>query len=415
MCTRYSVIADHAINPLDRIGTQKMSQVEQHVVYLQDGAIAEVGAIVDRVSASRLYFVVDESAYTASGAAVLLEPFFRDRHITRFSGFDLNPKLHDVERGIEQFRQADPELVIALGGGTAIDLGKLIGTLAGQQACAREIITGTAGIQQSGPPLIAVPTTAGTGSEATHFAVAYVDGVKYSVAHNALLPDYAVVDSTLTHSLPASITAATGLDAFCQAIESIWAVGATDESVEYATESASLSWKSLVRATQNPTAGIRHDMCRASHLAGKAINISKTTASHALSYSITSEYGVPHGIAVAVTLSPMLAYNAQVSATDCADLRGPENVLARIELITELLGADSVAVACSKIENRISAVGCPNSLDLVGITSDAAIQKLVNQVDAHRMSNNPRITTSTSLFALLSKNRAHGERGMSVP
>ena len=383
-----------------------MSQLEQHVVYLQDGALAEVGAIINQLSASRLYFVVDESAYTASGAAETLEPYFRNRHITRFSGFDLNPKLHDVERGIEQFRQVDPELVIALGGGTAIDLGKLIGTLAGQQASAREIIIGNSCIQQCGPPLIAVPTTSGTGSEATHFAVAYVDGVKYSVAHNALLPDYAIVDSTLTNSLPAGITAATGLDAFCQAIESIWAVGATVESVEYATESARLSFQSLVRATQDPTANVRHDMCRASHLAGKAINISKTTASHALSYFITSEYGVPHGIAVAVTLSPMLAYNAQISATDCADPRGPEHVLTRIGLITELLGADSIAVACRKIENLISAVGCPNSLGLVGITSDAAIQKLVTQVDAHRMSNNPRNTTSESLFALLSKNRA---------
>ena len=392
-----------------------MSQVEQRVVHLQDGALAEVGAIIDRVSARRLYFVVDESAYTASGAAALLEPHFRDRCVTRFSGFDLNPKLHDVERGIEQFREADPDVVIALGGGTAIDLGKLIGTLACQPTSARDIIIGKSGIQRSGPPLIAVPTTAGTGSEATHFAVAYVDGVKYSVAHNALLPDYAIVDSTLTHSLPASITAATGLDAFCQAIESIWAVGATDESLAYATESARLAWKSLVGATHGPTAELRQAMCRASHLAGKAINISKTTASHALSYSISSEYGTPHGIAVAVTLSPMLVYNAQVSETDCADPRGPEHVLTRIRRITELLGVESVAAACGKIENLISAVGCPNSLDLVGITSNAAIQRLVTQVDANRLSNNPRHTTSKSLFALLSKNPAQGERGTSVP
>ncbi len=391
-----------------------MSQVEQRVVHLRDGALAEVGAIIDRVTASRLYFVVDESAYTASGAAALLEPHFHNRSITRFSGFDLNPKLHDVERGIEQFREADPEVVIALGGGSAIDLGKLIGTLARQQESAREIIIGKAGIQRSGPPLIAVPTTAGTGSEATHFAVAYVDGTKYSVAHNALLPDYAIVDSALTHSLPAGITAATGLDAFCQAIESIWAVGATDESLEYATESARLAWKSLVDATHNPSADARLDMCRASHLAGKAINISKTTASHAISYSITSEYGVPHGIAVAVTLSPMLAYNAQVSELDCADPRGPEHVLTRIGLITELLGGENVAAACGKIENLISALGCPNSLDQVGITTNTAIQRLVTQVDANRLSNNPRHTTSKSLFALLSKNPPQGERGMSI-
>ena len=94
-----------------------MSQVDPYVVHLQDGALAEVGAIIGQFSASRLYFVVDESAYAASGAATVLEPCFQDRAVTRFTGFDLNPKLHDIERGIEQFRDADPELVIALGGG----------------------------------------------------------------------------------------------------------------------------------------------------------------------------------------------------------------------------------------------------------------------------------------------------------
>ncbi|MDG1895318.1 MAG: phosphonoacetaldehyde reductase [Fuerstiella sp.] len=389
-----------------------MSQVDQHVVHLHDGALAEVGAIIDRNSASRLFFVVDESAYGASGAAVILDPYFRNCRVTRFADFELNPKVHDVERGIEQFHAADPDLVIALGGGTAIDLGKLIGTLACQDASAHDIIIGNSAIQRSGPPLIAIPTTAGTGSEATHFAVAYFENVKYSVAHTALLPDYAIVDSTLTRSLPASITAATGLDAFCQAVESIWAVGATDDSVDHASESARLAWKSLVAATRNPTADVRQDMCRAAHLAGQAINISKTTASHALSYSITSKYGIPHGIAVAVTLSPMLAYNAQVSDLDCADPRGPEHVRRRIGIILELLGVTSVAAACDRIENLISATGCPNSLSRLGLTTDAQMRRLVNQVDAHRLSNNPRYTTSESLFALLTGKCAQGERGL---
>ncbi|MCP4172166.1 MAG: phosphonoacetaldehyde reductase [Fuerstiella sp.] len=390
-----------------------MSQVDPYVVHLQDGALAEVGAIIGRFSASRLYFVVDESAYAASGAATVLEPCFQDRAVTRFTGFDLNPKLHDIERGIEQFRDADPELVIALGGGTAIDLGKLIGTLSCQDESARDIIVGKSAIHRSGPPLIAAPTTAGTGSEATHFAVAYVDGEKYSVADDVLLPDYAIVDSTLTHSLPAGVTASTGLDAFCQAIESIWAVGATDESIEYAIQSARLSISSLVDAIHAPTARIRQNMCRASHLAGKAINISKTTASHALSYFITSEYGVPHGIAVAVTLSSMLAYNAQVAELDCADPRGPEHVLRRIGLIVELLGVDSVAAACRRIEKLISATGCPNSLALVGIRTDASLQRLVSRVDARRLSNNPRRATSDSLLSLLTKNCVPGKPGAS--
>ena len=196
-------------------------------MHLRDGALAEVGRILDDRAVRRLLFVVDETAYAASGAMDELERHLASRRVERFVGFELNPKLHDIRRGIEQCHQLQPDMVIAFGGGTAIDLAKLIGTLAIHQDDARELITGQRRIQRSGPPMIAIPTTAGTGSEATHFAVAYVDGKKFSVAHPCLLPDYVLLDPQLTYRLPSKVTAASGLDALCQAIESIWAVGAT--------------------------------------------------------------------------------------------------------------------------------------------------------------------------------------------
>ena len=371
------------------------------IVCFRDGAIAQVAKILDRLSAGHLFFVVDESAYTASGADKCLEPYLHSQSVTRFSNFELNPKLHDIERGVQLMRETNPDVIVALGGGTAIDLGKLVGTLATQDGSAREIIMGRDRIQQASPPLIAIPTTAGTGSEATHFAVAYVDREKYSVAHPSMLPAYAIVDPTLTLSLPADITAATGLDAFCQAIESIWAVGATDESVAYATDALRLAFQQLPNAVNKPTIDARRSMCRAAHLAGKAINISKTTSSHALSYSITENYGVPHGIAVALTLSPMLAYNAKVTTADCNDPRGPRHVLDRIRLILDLLESEDIAAGCGKIENLISRVGCFHSLQELGIETDASIRQIVSQVNTHRLSNNPRQSDSETLFTVL--------------
>lgn len=378
-----------------------VQQKKQPVVCLRDGAMTQVAKILDEISVRKLFFVVDKSAYTASGADKCLEPYLQSLSVTRFSNFELNPKLHDIERGVHLVRETDPDVIVALGGGTAIDLGKLVGTLAHQDGSAREIIVGRDRIQKTGPPLIAIPTTAGTGSEATHFAVAYVDGEKYSVAHPSMLPAYAIVDPTLTLSLPADITAATGLDAFCQAIESIWAVGATDESLAYATDALRLAFQELPNAVNKPTLIARRSMCRAAHLAGKAINISKTTSSHALSYSITANYGVPHGTAVALTLSPMLAYNAKVTAADCNDPRGPRHVLDRIRLILDLLESEDIAAACGKIESLISRVGCPTSLQELGIVTDASILQIVSQVNAHRLSNNPRQSDSVSLFTVL--------------
>jgi alcohol dehydrogenase len=371
------------------------------VVHLKDGALSELARAMEEHPTRRILFVVDEAAYAACGAEPFVEAVLKTHHVDRFTGFEPNPKIHDIERGIAQFRESPPDVVLALGGGTAIDLGKLIGSLAAQDEPPREIITGRAAIARSGPPLIAVPTTAGTGSEATHFAVAYIGDEKYSVAHPSLRPACALVDPALTASLPPGITAATGLDAFCQAIESIWAVGATEESIEFATQAARLALRHLVAATREPTPEDRLGMCRASHLAGRAIDISKTTAPHALSYALTSRHGIPHGSAVALTLSRLLEWNAGVTDADCVDPRGAQHVRGRIAMILELLEADSVEAACRRIDNLITAVGSPASLREAGIVRREQVQQIIDSVNLERMSNNPRRTTREALCDLL--------------
>src|SRR5690606_34954215 len=110
--------------------------------------------------------------------------------------------LEDVERGIGLFRDFKPDAIVAIGGGTAIDLAKLVGTIAVQEADPRSVATGDSVVERDGPPLLAVPTTAGTGSEATHFAVVYIDGVKHSLAHPVLRPDLVILDPLLTYAMP---------------------------------------------------------------------------------------------------------------------------------------------------------------------------------------------------------------------
>lgn len=371
-------------------------------VFLSDGALGEVGNVLAQLNCTRIFLVIDCDAYQASGAKAELEPILANYAVSRFIGFEQNPKLEDVQRGIEQLRIAQPEIVIALGGGTAIDLGKLIGTLADQSAPARDLVVGQSPIETPGLPLIAIPTTAGTGSEATHFAVVYVENKKHSVAHQCFLPAYAIVDSRLTHSMPPSITASTGLDALCQAIESYWALAATEESTSYAREAIQLAWENLLPSVVRPTEKSRRAMCRASHLAGKAINISKTTAPHALSYHLTSVYNIPHGVAVATVLSPIFKYNAEVTNNDCADPRGAEYVRNKIAAIVDLLGAATVQEACLQFSQLLSAIDCPNSLAQAGVRTDEQIGRVVDAVNLQRLSNNPRRCTPSSLLELFS-------------
>ena len=374
---------------------------QSSIVEFSDGAIAQVARIVEQRQAQRILLVVDEVACAACGADGPLAEAFDSCDVVRFSDFEANPKFDDVIRGVQTARDSNPDLIVALGGGTAIDVGKLIGVLTHQPEDLKCLATGETPIVSDSLPLIAIPTTAGTGSEATHFAVVYVDGRKYSVAHPSILPAYAVVDPQLTHCLPATITAATGLDAFCQAVESLWAVGATDESVAYATEAAELALQHLVDAVHRPRPECRHAMSMASYLAGKAINISKTTAPHALSYPMTSQYGIPHGIAVSLTLGPMLVFNADVTDSDCTDPRGPADVKHRIQTVLSLLGVSNPTDGWKQIMQLVSDVGCPFSLSEAGIRGTEAVEEIVSQVNTERLSNNPRRATSAALTQLL--------------
>ncbi len=383
-----------------------MTAFKQSSVYLRSGALHELGPILQKFNRRRVFFVVDEVAVASSGMEELLRLSFRGCELSRFVGFEPNPKLHDIERGIDQFKSFSSDLVVAFGGGTAIDLGKLIGLLARQPNPARNVVTEESMIDFDATPMIAIPTTAGTGSEATHFAVAYVDGRKYSVAHPSLIPDYAIVDPQLTFSLPPAVTAAAGLDTFCQAIESMWAVGATDDSTVFAREAIHHAWKHLAQAVLSPTPESRLGMCQASHLAGKAINISKRTAPHALSYAITSEFKIPHGMAVAMTLSAMMEFNASVTDSDCVDPRGPEHVRKRILQIVQLLGATNIQEACQRINKLVESLGCPSCVSQAGISDEASLQQIVDSVNAVRMSNNPRRTTPESLLQLLRQRSA---------
>lgn len=369
--------------------------------HIRDGAFEDVSDIFQTRLSERVFIVVDRLAYSASGASERLPSYLEGRSVSWFDRFELNPKIEDVQRGVIQARQFEPDSILAIGGGTAIDLAKLIGAFHRQPNNPLAMIEQNPPIITDSTPVIAVPTTAGTGSEATHFAVVYVNGAKHSVAHPSLMPEYAIVDATLTHSLPARMTAATGLDAFCQAIESIWAVGATDESIGYATEALQLVWQHLVPATRSPTAEARRGMSLGSYLAGRAINISKTTASHAISYPLTSLHGIPHGMAVATTVGQMLVFNSDVTDEDCLDPRGAEHVRSRIDTILKLLDASDVIEGCSRIRSMVAEIGCPSSFAEAGLVKETQIRRIVSSVNAERMSNNPRRTNSEILLKLL--------------
>jgi alcohol dehydrogenase class IV len=370
-------------------------------IRIANGDVSRVGTILDELGAKSIFLVTQTEAYEGSGASAIIEPFLSHRKVTRFTDFEPNPKLPDTERALKSLKANPCDAVIAVGGGSAIDMAKLVCAFAAQPGSPEEVISELPKLNPKQLPLIAVPTTAGTGSEATHFAVIYVGEKKYSIPHLSLLPDYAIVDPELTHSLPRNIAAVTGLDALCQGIESLWSVQSTKESRSYAREAIQLSWNHLETSVLQAIPESRFAMCQASYLAGRAINISKTTAPHAISYCITSRCGIPHGHAVALTLGSILIFNSQVSSADINDPRGVTYVKSIVGELLQILDCETPVDASKRIAQLMKSIGCETRLSELGINFDDLRQYILENVNLERLKNNPRTLGKEPLNQLL--------------
>ena len=367
---------------------------------LGEGSLGRLADLLGRERARRALIVTGRESYSLSGAERTLSPMLRALDVTRFHEFETNPILLDVERGVRLYRDVRPDIVIAVGGGSVIDMAKAINVLAVQDAPPADVLTHAAPIDRRGRPMIAVPTTAGSGSEATHFATIYVGAVKHSLTHGSLLPDYAIVDPRLTSALPPQLTAITGLDALAQAIESYWAVGATSGSQALAGEAIDLMWKTLHVAVASPAPAARADMALGAHLAGRAIDVSRTTAAHAISYPLTKRYGVPHGHAVALTLAAWFEHNAKAPRASVHDARGPEYVERTLSALCSRLGCATPAAAAAAWRNLVRSVGLATDLRGTGVSLDA-VEGLVEEVNAERLGNHPVQVTRGDLREIL--------------
>lgn len=360
-----------------------------HIAYMGESLATRLADIVVTHNPKHIFLVTGRESFMRSGAQSICDAVLVGRNVTMFSDFSANPKLEDIEKGIAVYRDVQPDMVIAIGGGSAIDIAKAINMLSVQEGKPAQYIEGETPLTRGGAPLVAVPTTAGTGSEATHFAALYIGAKKYSLAHESMLPDYAIVDEALTHSLSPRQTTLSGLDALCQAFESLWSIHATPESQNYAREAMALILSNIRTAVTTPTLESRVAMVRGAHLAGKAINISKTTACHAMSYALTITYNIPHGHAVALTFPELLVFNDQVTDADVTDTRGVAYVRGVIAEIVHALGVTDAESGASAFRTLMQDVGLTSKLGQLGV-HETDIDALVAEMSIERAGNNPR-------------------------
>jgi alcohol dehydrogenase class IV len=263
-------------------------------------AIQQLTALTE--NAHRIFLVRSRHSYFQNGSERLFTSAVGQREVTVYADFSPNPKKEEADTGVSLLRKADADVIIAIGGGSVIDMAKLIRHYAGLE----EI------------PLIAIPTTAGTGAEATPFAVCYINGQKHSVGATEMLPNDVLLLPQLTAHNPPYLTACTGFDALAQAIEAFWNINATPASDRDALQAVRLIFGNLpaVVAEESHSLQLREALLTGSHLAGRAIAVTRTTVPHALSYTMTSHYGYPHGHAVALTFPFFFNYYLNASRED---------------------------------------------------------------------------------------------------
>lgn len=372
-------------------------------VPVQAGSLDSLPETLEAANAASVLLVTGETSYRASGAKRRLPPLLGGLDVDRFSGFQTNPRLVDVREGIRLVEETDPDVILAVGGGTVLDMAKMVNVFAANQADPQAYTRGEASLDDPGAPLIAVPTTAGSGSEATQFAVLYIDGEKHSIDEPHLFPDDAILDPTLTLSMPPRLTAVTGMDALCQGIESLWAVGSTRASRAHAREAVRIAWENLEASVHEGHEDARASMVQAANHAGQAINVSRTTAPHAVSYTLTMEHGIPHGHAVALTLGEFIVYNGTVDTDASSHPKGSEHVRSTVEEVCTLLGQETLEDARQAWYEAMERLGLETRLQDLNV-DEGALDEVAKRVNVTRAKNNPR-TFDTSVVRELLANR----------
>lgn len=294
-----------------------------HSILVQRGGSSHLAKIAQEQGASKVLIVTDPGVLSAG----LLEkalPQFKELHIPVhiFSDVQADPPVAVIEKAVQVAQEYQADCVIGFGGGSSMDVAKLVALL----SLGKEKLADIYGIGNAkGPrlPLILVPTTAGTGSEATKSSVVTVsESEKKGVLSPHLLPDVALLDAELTLGLPAHVTAATGIDAMVHAIEAFTTKHLKNPMADcLAKEALRLLSNNLHRAVMSGDDIVaRENMLLGACLGGMAFTNAPVAGVHALAYPIGARFHVPHGLSNSLVLAPVMRFNLEVAHAMYADL-----------------------------------------------------------------------------------------------
>ncbi len=370
------------------------------VSYFGPGARKQLPEAVKQIGKNKALIITDPGLIKF-GVAKMVTDVLDEANIPYeiFSDVKPNPTVTNVNNGIEAFRKAGADFIIAIGGGSSIDTAKGVGIVINNPEFSDIVsLEGCAPTKHKSVPIIALPTTAGTAAETTiNYVIIDEEKQKKMVCVDPNdIPAVAIIDAELMYSLPKSLTAATGMDALTHAIEGYITKGAWEMSDMFELEAIRMIARHLPVAVEHPTdAEARNGMAVAQYIAGMAFSNVGLGLVHGMAHPMGSLFDVPHGVANALLLPTVMKFNMEC----CLD-KYPEIARAMGVDIEGMSKEEASKAACEAVQALAVEVEIPQHLSEIGITEND-IPRLAEQALADVCTpGNPREVTLEQIEAL---------------
>ncbi len=359
-----------------------------HRVFSGIGSILRIPEILEQTSAKNICVVTDQSIVTLGLYEKVREAVGKECSLV--GNVPAEPTLDELLSVYREVKAFAPDCLIGVGGGSVLDVCKLIAVMLSNEEFAQSP-RDMSSISAPAVPMIAIPTTSGTGAEATANAIVLIpeEELKVGIIHDYLIPRFVILDPQMTMSLPRSLTATTGVDALCHAIESYWSKKNNPLNETFAFAAIELLTRSIERAYQNGgDMQAREDMQLGAFYAGVCLTSSSTTAIHALSYPLGGTFHVPHGLANAVLLPFVMRKN----------FPAVKSHLQRIAPFFQMKEPEEVVDAVFALMKRLN---IPDSLHQVGVREEHLDSLVSGAVKVQRLlSQNPLELSEKDIRAL---------------
>ncbi|MED2972313.1 iron-containing alcohol dehydrogenase [Fictibacillus sp. B-59209] len=338
------------------------------------GSLKELLPEVAKYAPNRILVITDPMLAKIGIAQRVTGPLEEQGYsVTLYTDVVPEPPVETGEKLVSFTREGEFDMVVGVGGGSALDLAKLASVLAVHDGSAADYLnlSGSKNVEKKGLPKILIPTTSGTGSEVTNISVLSLETTKDVVTHDYLLADVAIIDPELTVSVPAKVTAATGIDALTHAVEAYISVNASPATDGLALQAIRLIGRSLRKAvTDGKNRQARIDMSNGSYIAGLAFFNAGVAGVHALAYPLGGQFHISHGESNAVLLPYVMGYIRKSCTKRMAD------ILNALGGNSAYLSEEEASYKCvEELQRLVSDVGIPAALSGFNVP-DSALESL---------------------------------------